>query len=279
MNAHLFVAALFFTLGAISADAEVIMVGNFEFELSPSLANDSLADSLHKASWDRIPDRLLMGYNYGKISDGKGNIIRIVVSGKSDSDGVNADEPRAETQIEHPVYDDLLIYQGSSGEVIPEKYRGLPAGSVMEISLPVARLQQMEIGEKIALTLPTSTHTLVYENRFEHDNGDQTWVGYLEDSDSSYRVTVTSGQYGSWGQIATPEGAYDIELGNGRNWLVDLSAIPRQGTGYDEASVDRFDPEASEEAGNQNSTCAVQRRRFSSGCDSNLVNFTSAVSN
>ncbi|QSA98559.1 hypothetical protein [Methylococcus sp. EFPC2] len=227
MNARVFFAIVIATMSISLARAEVLTVRNVEFDLAPSLAHDPIVNNITKVSWEGRLDKLLSGYNYGMVLNADGSVSRVIVSGRNGS----AEEDLAPA-AKFSSYDDLLVYQGVPAS-IPKKYREAAAGSVSEVSLPVDRLQQMKLGEKIALNLPVGAYTLVHDNRFEHENGDVTWVGYLEGAGKGYRVIITSGNEGSLGQIVTPEGVYNIDLEEGRNWLVDLGAAGLQANSSD----------------------------------------------
>lgn len=124
----------------------------------------------------------------------------------------------------------MILYE-STHLAIPEKYRKLNAGLVAAVTIPMDDLVQMKIGDKINLTLPIGQFEVVHGNRIEHENGDLTWVGYLNREAKRYWVIITLGEQGSIGTVMTPGGVYNIDLDNGRNWLVDVSSsTPNRGS-------------------------------------------------
>jgi hypothetical protein len=206
------------TLSASLSHAEIVSLQGIEFDLTPGLQNDPIARSLRSSEWDGNLEALLAGYNYETVLSEDGRPRRVVVSGLNGSgvaQGGLASMARAT--------EELIRYQPPT-DGLPEKYRELTAGSVMEVTLPIDRLNQMKLGEKVLLNLPIGAYEVVHDNRFEHENGDVTWVGYLDSAGKGYRVIITSGRDGSLGQIVTPDAVYNIDLEGGRNWLVDIGS-------------------------------------------------------
>ncbi len=87
-------------------------------------------------------------------------------------------------------------------------------------------MKQMALGETVSLTLPSGQFAVVHDKQFTHENGDITWVGYLENAGMAYRVIITLGGEGSQGQVVTPDGMYNLDFEEGRNWLVDANVAP-----------------------------------------------------
>ena len=198
---------------------EIRAKSGIEFDVVPELAKDTISRTIREDAWQGAVESLLTGYNYEGIWGNDGQLKRIVVSGRNGS-GNNSYQS---DQITPVAWEDLLSYEQTPAD-LPEKYRGLPSGSVMAVSIPVDKLNQMKLGEKMVLSLPGGQFEVVYDNRFEHENGDVTWVGYLDGAGKGYRVIITSGQDGSLGQVVSPNGVYNIDLEGGRNWLVDIEA-------------------------------------------------------
>jgi len=208
------------TLSASLSHAEIVSLQGVEFDLTPGLQNDPIARSLRSSEWDGNLEALLAGYNYGTVLSEDGRPRRVVVSGLNGSGSSMAQGGFPLTAL---ATEELIRYQPLA-DGLPEKYRELAAGSVMEVTLPVDKLKQMKLGEKALLNLPIGAYEVVHDNRFEHENGDVTWVGYLDSAGKGYRVIITSGRDGSLGQIVTPDAVYNIDLEGGRNWLVDIGS-------------------------------------------------------
>ncbi len=188
-----------------------------DFDVKPDLADDPVARNIRETGWPNAFAALLAGYNYEAILGADGQLNQVIVSGRNGDGGKIAPHPRPMIRNEP-----LLSYRPASA--LPEKYRGLKAGSVVPIALPLERLKQMKRGESITLDLPTGQYVVVHDNRFNHENGDVTWVGSLAGAGVGYRVMITSGAQGSIGQIVTPDGVFNIEAEVGREWLIDINA-------------------------------------------------------
>lgn len=184
-----------------------------DFILAPELAQDMISGTmLNQASPDDIK-RLLEGYNYEVVHGQDGRISQVFISGRN-GDG-------RQTRSDAGFASELLRYEAAPVP-LPMKYMTLNDGAVAAVTIPVTRLNGMEKGEKIAMHLPTGDYLVVHDNTFTHENGDTTWVGYVEDAGTGYRVIITTGHEGSLGQIVTPEGTFKLDLEDGRNWLVDV---------------------------------------------------------
>lgn len=221
MNKQLLTALIGAALSAPLSHAEMVSQNGVTFDLTANLANDPIAHTLRNTLWDGDLEKLLAGYNYETILRADGRPARVVISGHNGS-GHGAPMPTG-AAASALADGDLLTYQPAVGP-LPEKYRELAPGSVTEITLPIDKLNHMKLGERIHLNLPVGTFEVVHDNRFEHVNGDVTWVGQLDGAGAGYRVIITSGREGSVGQIVTPEGVYNIDLEGGRNWLVDIDS-------------------------------------------------------
>jgi hypothetical protein len=188
-----------------------------EFSCAPELADDAISQTVSAGTWEGAIPSLLTGYNYAASWNAQRRLQKVIISGRSGSaKNVMHAKPRAPRG-------ELLAYEPMPAE-LPEKYRNRHAGSTFGVTIPVRELGSMEPGERIHLTLPVGQFEVVHDQRFEHENGDVTWVGHLSGKGRDYRVIVTSGADGSVGQVATPGGVYSLDWENGRNWLSDLSA-------------------------------------------------------
>lgn len=60
-------------------------------------------------------------------------------------------------------------------------------------------------------------HSILIKDKVTHRNGDATLHGLIQDK---YEVTITRGERGSFGKIATPEGSYSILIESGGEYLL-----------------------------------------------------------
>lgn len=204
------------------------------FVVPPCLQNDVLSREIPGLLTAAALAELLEGYNYGAEWDVEGRLVRVIVSGRVGEPGTECSEDdggesTAVTRYRRPPAEQLLFYEPMPAEM-PERYRQMPSGAVNPISVPTEQLNRMELGERLDMTLPDGQYGVILESRFEHDNGDVTWVGYLEGLDSSDRVIITGGHEGSVGQVITPGSTYSIEFDAGRSWLVDIGRPDLQAT-------------------------------------------------
>jgi hypothetical protein len=189
-----------------------------EIVVADSLANDRISSTVSERDWNDAIRSLLVGYNYEAQWNANGMMHRIIVSGRN-GNGVGPDDDGKSA-----VYaGDMLTYQASP-TLFPEKFHGLNDGSVIPVNLDMPTLLSMKLGDRIGLSLPGGHYQVVHDNRFEHENGDVTWVGYLENEGQGYRVILTRGTDGTLGQVVTPDGVYNFDLQDGQTWLVDLNA-------------------------------------------------------
>jgi len=192
---------------------EITARSGIRFRLADGLGRDKISMSLRGSTWTEATQRLLQGYNYA-VEAGPGGVWETVtVSGKN-GDGRDAvSYPRKPAKVFAAKPQDL-----------PVRYQGFKPGSVMPINLPLAALKGMKKGQKISLDLPGGPHSLVHDNRFNHANGDITWVGHAEQDGQSYRTMITIGQSGPMGEISASDGQYQIVTEGGQSYLIDINA-------------------------------------------------------
>ncbi|MFZ4700943.1 MAG: hypothetical protein ACOYMG_12915 [Candidatus Methylumidiphilus sp.] len=193
-----------------------------EVKLPPNLSADVVSRSAQGETWQSVMGHLLVGYNYSAVWGKNGQPLQLTVYGRNQY----AEGPAVSSApgIQRAVSsDDLLLYE-TSAYALPQKYQGLNPGAVTPVSLPVERMREMPLGEKVSLTLPCGQFEVVHENRFQLENGDVTWVGYVEKAGKAFRVVITMGSQGNQGQVVTPEGAYNLDVEEGQTWLVDANA-------------------------------------------------------
>lgn len=181
-----------------------------EFVLADGLASDRISANVSEPVWNDAIRSLLSRYNYEAIVSPDGTLMRVLVSGRNG----NAPTPAA---------GDILQYQPAPAH-LPEKFSGMTPGSVVPVEIPREQLLAMANGERVGLTLPSGHYEVIHDNRFEHENGDVTWIGYLDGVGKAYRVILTVGGEGSLGQVVTPDGLFNLEVVDGRTWLVDINA-------------------------------------------------------
>ncbi len=106
----------------------------------------------------------------------------------------------------------------------------LPLGT-SPVAVNAAGLFAMPTHAQAALSLPGKASIAVVHDRVEtHPSGNQTWIGYLRDFGTDYRVVITTGADGSSGRIALPGNEYWVTSNAGQTWLVD-----RQSSGLKQA--------------------------------------------
>jgi hypothetical protein len=189
-----------------------------EIVVADSLGQDRITAAIAEEGWNDAIKSLLADYNYEAQWNGNGKIQRVIVSGRNGNG-----EAAPPVAVVHTVAGDMLRYQAMP-VILPEKFHALAQGSVMPINISTEELLAMNLGDRIGLTLPGGQYDVVHDNRFEHENGDVTWVGYLENEGKGYRVILTTGSEGTLGQVVTPDGVYNLDLQDGQTWLVDLNA-------------------------------------------------------
>lgn len=106
---------------------------------------------------------------------------------------------------------------------LPKRYREFNMGSVTEIDLPLQEINSVGLGEEITLNLPNGSYRFIHDNSFIHADNN-TWVGYLTDEGKNYRIYISQGRIGVFGQIIMPSGEYHIENTEGKNYFIDISA-------------------------------------------------------
>ncbi len=194
-----------------------------EVKMPQDLSADLISRSVHSDTWQAALGQLLEGYNYSAVWGKNGQPQQLSVYGRNQyAEGlVAANAATANTPAS--ASDDLMVYD-TAAFALPQKYQGLNPGAVSPVSFPTERMKEMQVGEKVNLTLPCGQFAVVHDKVFRHPSGDVTWVGYLETAGQAYRVIITMGSQGNHGQVITPEGMYNMEIEGGRTWLVDANA-------------------------------------------------------
>ncbi len=185
--------------------------------ISPELSQELVSPS------SSLEDAL-RGYNYLMKAGENGHPASVFVTGHNGDGRDTARPPAAATTLN-------VAYVPFEAKDVPPQYRGLPPGSVFQVSFP-KDLHRMKKGDRLGLDLPTGRYEFVHDNGFAHQNGDQTWAGYLDRDVSGFRTIVTSGNNNLTGTIKTPEGDYLVEQSSpGAIWMIDVQrAGLRQGS-------------------------------------------------
>lgn len=204
---------------------EIHVRSGAEVKVSPNLAGDVITRSVQEANWQDALRHLLLGYNYSVVWGKDGGPQQVFIYSRNQyAEDFESGETSKDAEAREKYVENLFTYESAPSE-LPQKYRQLKPGSVTPISLPAERMKQMGLGEKVDLNLPIGDYKVVHDNQFKHENGDITWVGYLEEAGKSYRVIITLGKEGTQGQVATPDGNYNLDFESGRSWLVESKAL------------------------------------------------------
>lgn len=113
---------------------------------------------------------------------------------------------------------------------LPQTIAGFDAAAPMQVgmspvSINATGLFAMAKNAEASLTLPDKTPIAVVHDRVEvHPSGNRTWIGYLRDFGTNYRVIITTGAQGSSGRIALPGNEYWVTSQAGQTWLMDRAA-------------------------------------------------------
>lgn len=186
------------------------------FRLATNLSQDKITETLRGQSWPEATAMLLEDYNYA-VELGNGGVWeKVTIAGKN-GDGKERKQPSQNEAFLH--------YVRGESQGLPARYRLFKRGSVFPVNLPLAALKAMKKGKTITLDLPPAgQYSLVHDNRFSHENGEITWVGYLENEGQAYRAMITMGKSGPMGHLITPDGTYQIETEDGQTYMVDVNA-------------------------------------------------------
>jgi hypothetical protein len=193
---------------------DVAEKSGINFRLADGLKREKVvATLLTGKDWSEASKTLLKGYNYAVEFDQNGAWETVTISGKN-GDGKFASGSGAK----------FKTYSRPQIQDLPARLQGLNDGSVTPIALPLTTLKGMKPGQKVSLDLPAGPSSFVHDNRFNHNNGDITWVAYQEQEGSPNRAMITMGKYGPMGHIIMAEGAYQIVTEDSQTYLVDINA-------------------------------------------------------
>lgn len=197
---------------------ELARSSGIAFDRPENLKDRSITARAEASDWASIVRAALRGFNYAERLSGAGAIEQVIITGLN---GDGADAPASLPSRRT----DVAAVTNSARIGLPPELARLPRNAVRPIHLDRARLMAMAFGEELTLNLPGGERVLVHDNRYTHENGDVTWVGYLKDDGQAYRAVMTFGKDGAMGQITALDGLYQIEPGRGQqHWLIDVRA-------------------------------------------------------
>ncbi|MGZ8244962.1 reprolysin-like metallopeptidase [Methylomagnum sp.] len=198
--------------------AEIAIPSGIRFRIAPELARDKIHAHSTGTAWPDVVRDLLRGYNYAGTWDAKGRLTEVSVTGRNGS-GVSPPSTDARPRSGQ----ELLSYRQPS-LMPPARYASYAPGSVHPIKIPVSKLRGMKKGDKASANLPDGRYEFTHDNVWKHEDGDLTWVGYVDGPEGKYRALLTLGGEGVVGQVRTPGGLYQVETDGEDGWLVDMNA-------------------------------------------------------
>lgn len=195
----------------LDAASQISMRSGIEFKIDRSVQSDVLSKKIAADDWPSALGQLLSGYNYTSVRSG-GKIQTVLVTGRNGS-GL----PPQTSALANGMRFSLTPEKAK----LPARYRNYAPGSVIPLTLPMAKLKQSKLGQSVLLDLPIGQYPVNHDDLVDDGNGEMTWMGYLQDEGKGYRVFLSQGDAGIMGNIATPDGAYEVETVDGQTYLVD----------------------------------------------------------
>jgi len=105
-------------------------------------------------------------------------------------------------------------------------HQGFAEAGQYTVNFDSASAFNMQLGDAIDLSLPEQTAYRAVLDRIEsHPNGDRTWIGHLQGESDIYRIFVTRGSSGLYGQVLTPKGQYRISTPAGNRFAADEAEL------------------------------------------------------
>lgn len=93
------------------------------------------------------------------------------------------------------------------------------------VQINASALANLQNGSEFIINLGnTAPLTAVLKQTISHSSGNKTIVAQLKGYDSAYSLVLTTGSQGSFGDLRSPDGEYQILSNNGQDWVVDLKA-------------------------------------------------------
>lgn len=197
------------------------------FRIAPELVKDPIR--LTDDGTNHWPERvraLLQGYNWLGVSDFRGQLAEVTVTGRNGNGVAN--------ELAAPALPELLSYR-KRPSVLPTLLRRYPAHAIHAVSVNTRYLRTMTKGNSISVKLPKGQYRLVHDNDWQYADGSKSWVAYADStSGSRQRAVITLGGGDALdGQISTPDGLYYLESDPSGQWLIDLQA-----TGFSRSSFE-----------------------------------------
>lgn len=194
---------------------QVAQRSGIAFKIDTDLAQDRVEQSISATSWQDAVQKLLSNHNYTVIED-HGKIKTVIVSGHK-NDGIN-NLPTANGKQS----DRQLVLERKQFQ-LPDRYKKLPAGSVMPINLPIDSIINTPKQSSVEIELPVGRFDVMHDDTVHEPDGSKTWIGHLNDEGLGYRVFLSHGPAGVMGSITTPDTKYSIEpQPDGTSYLLDL---------------------------------------------------------
>lgn len=194
--------------------ATIEQQSKIQIQIAPVLKNHLLTANIKAENWLTAIPKLLKGYNWVGIMKDNGQLGRVLVTGINNN---GTDVPNLQKQLFNYVDKSIL-------KSIPEHLEKLADGSVTRIKFNKTMLKNMTLGDVLSLSLPAGQFNVIYDNIMLDENGDFTWVGYLEGVMPKNRVILSFDKKSSFGRILTPEGVFRVESSEGLDWLVDVGS-------------------------------------------------------
>ena len=192
--------------------ARIELQSNIKIQIVPFLKNHLITANIHAKNWETAIPKLLNGYNWVGFINETGQTTRILVTGINDT---GTDAPKPPKELFSYADKNLLLD-------IPDHLKQLSNGSVFQIKFNKAMLKKMALGEVLSLSLPTGQFNVIHDNFMLDENGNFTWIGYLENMTPKNRVVISFDNKSSFGRILTPDGVFRVESSQGLDWLVDV---------------------------------------------------------
>lgn len=101
------------------------------------------------------------------------------------------------------------------------------------IELSPLKLESLVAGDTLDIDLGDASKSLkvnIDGARSEDEGKNVTWTGDSIDPNSPYHLTITKGDSLVVGGISTPDGLYEIEIHDGKGWIVSNATLFRKGT-------------------------------------------------
>ncbi|MBK8816262.1 MAG: hypothetical protein IPN42_12540 [Methylococcaceae bacterium] len=195
----------------LDAAKQISIRSGIEFKISKAIESDVVGKKLTADNWNAALTQFLEGYNYSTVTN-KGRIQFVFITGKNGSGKANENIAKSNSR---------WVAVKSENTKLPAHYRNYAAGSVMPVQLPMTKIVNAKLGQKVMLDLPMGQYMVNHDDFVDDGNGALTWMGYLENEGKGYRVFLSQGEAGIMGNISTPDGTYALETEGGRLFLVD----------------------------------------------------------